>query len=1028
MKKIIVLFVSVFLLLGVVIINSCKKESTIPTLTTTAQSNVTINSATSGGVITKDGGEAITARGVCWSTSQNATVTGSHTTDGTGSGSFTSSLTDLAANTLYYARAYATNSVGTAYGNEISFTTSQILVATLTTTAITSIAQTTAVSGGTISADGGGAITARGVCWATTTGPTTASSKTSDATGTGAFTSNISGLLPGTLYYVRAYATNSAGTAYGNELSFTTNALVGATLTTTAATSITLTTAVSGGNITSDGGTAVTAKGVCWATTANPTTALTTKTSDGTGTGTFTSNITGLLPGVTYHVRAYAVNSVTTAYGNDLTFTTSPVVVPTLTTTAAAPITQTTTVSGGNITADGGAAVTARGTCWSTSANPTITDSKTSDATGTGIFTSNITGLTPGTLYHARAYATNSAGTAYGNDITFTTNPVVAPVVTTTAATSIALTTAVAGGNVTDAGGGTVTVRGTCWSTSANPTITDSKTSDGTGTGVFVSNLTGLVQGTLYHIRAYATNSAGTSYGSDLTFTTSLVSVPTLTTAAVTSITLTTAVSGGNITADGGGAVISRGVCWTTTANPTISNSKTIDGSGTGVFVSNMTSLLPGTIYHVRAYAVNSAGTAYGNDVTFTTNSVVIPTLTTTTISAITATTAVSGGNITADGGAAVTARGICWATTTSPTILNSTTTNGTGTGIFASNMTALSPGTTYYVRSYATNSAGTAYGNELSFTTSAAVPTLTTTAVSGITLSTATSGGNITADGGGAVTARGVCWATTTGPTILNSVTTNGTGTGIFVSSLTGLVAGTTYYIRAYATNTSGTGYGNELVFRTSNETGTLNDNDGNTYATVKIGTQWWMAENLKTTMLNDNTPIPNITNNNAWAALSIPALCWYNNDAGTYKPLYGAMYNWFTVNTGNLCPTGWHVPTDADWKIMESFIGMAPAQVDLWGWRGTDQGTQLKNTSGWSSSGNGTNTSGFTALPGGYRYAADGSYNNVTELTYWWTASQDVDAITSSWYRRMDYNNTGVYRASTQMRAGKYVRCVQD
>jgi uncharacterized protein (TIGR02145 family) len=1026
MKKTLLSIVLVFLILNVVIINSCKKESTIPTLTTSTQSNVTINSATSGGVITKDGGEAVTLRGVCWSTSQSPTISGSHTSDGNGTGSFTSTLTDLAANTLYYVRAYATNSVGTAYGNEISFTSSQILVATLTTTAISSITQITAASGGVITSDGGGAITARGVCWATTTAPTISSSKTSDASGTGSFTSSISGLLPGTLYYLRAYATNSAGTAYGNELSFTTNPVIAATLTTTAVTSITLTTGSSGGNITADGGGAITARGICWATTTNPT-ITSSKTVDGNGTGIFVSDMTNLLPATTYYVKAYATNSFGTAYGNEVTFTTSQITAPAVTTTAATSITLTTAASGGNITSDGGATVTAKGVCWSTTANPTTAlSTKTSDGTGTGIFSSNLTGLLPGVTYHIRAYAVNSGGTGYGSDLTFTTSPVVVPTLTTTAATSVTQTTAVSGGNITADGGGAVTARGTCWSTSANPTITDSKTSDATGTGVFTSNLTGLTAATVYHARAYATNSAGTAYGNDITITTTAILIATLTTNSATSITLTSAVSGGNITSDGGGAVISRGVCWAITANPTISNSKSIDGSGTGIFISNLTTLLSATTYHVRAYAVNSAGTAYGNDITFTTSSVAVPTLTTATISAITSTTATSGGNITADGGGAVTARGICWATTTGPTILSNTATSGTGTGIFVSNITALLPGTTYYVRAFATNSAGTGYGNELSFTSSLAIPTLTTTAVSGITISAAASGGNITTDGGAAVTARGICWATTANPTILSSVTTNGTGTGVFTSNLTGLQSGTTYYLRAYATNSVGTAYGNQQTFRTLFETGTLNDNDGNTYATVKVGTQWWMAENLKTTLLNDNTPIPNVTNNTTWSTLSTPALCWYNNNEAANKPVYGTLYNWFCVNTGNLCPTGWHVPTDAEYSTLEAYLGMPLAQVDLWGWRGTDQGSQMKNTTGWAAGQNGSNTSGLSALPGGYRYAADGSFNDLGNLFYWWTAT--VDGATTAWYRRLDGANSDVYRASTERRGGKFIRCVQN
>ena len=348
MKKILNYFVTILLLSGVLFLHGCKKDPDLATLTTTAVSGITISTATSGGNITSDGRAEITARGVCWGTTSKPTITGSKTTDGKGTGSFSSSLTGLSPNTMYYVRAYATNSAGTAYGNEVSFTTNPIVAATLTTTAVSQIAATTAVSGGNITADGGGAITARGVCWNTSTNPTTANSKTTDATGTGVFTSNLTNLLPGTTYYVKAYATNSAGTAYGNEVTFKTLAVV-PTVTTTAATAVTTTGATSGGNVTADGGSPVTARGVCWATTANPV-ATGNHTTDGTGLGTFPSTITGLTPNTKYYLRAYATNSIGTAYGAEIEFTTSQVVLATLTTTAATGITASAAVSGGNIT------------------------------------------------------------------------------------------------------------------------------------------------------------------------------------------------------------------------------------------------------------------------------------------------------------------------------------------------------------------------------------------------------------------------------------------------------------------------------------------------------------------------------------------------------------------------------------------------------------------------------------------------------------------------------------------------------
>jgi len=192
------------------------------------------------------------------------------------------------------------------------------------TLAISNISYTTASSGGSISIDGGAAVSARGVCWSTSINPTIAlSTKTIDGSGIGSFTSSITGLVGGTTYYVRGYATNSVGTAYGNQVVFTATALTLATLTTTAISAITNSTASSGGSISLDGGAAVTARGVCWSTSSNPTAVLSTKTIDGSGTGSFTSSITGLLAATTYYVRAYATNSVGTAYGNQVVFTTT---------------------------------------------------------------------------------------------------------------------------------------------------------------------------------------------------------------------------------------------------------------------------------------------------------------------------------------------------------------------------------------------------------------------------------------------------------------------------------------------------------------------------------------------------------------------------------------------------------------------------------------------------------------------------------------------------------------------------------
>jgi hypothetical protein len=792
----------------------------LPTIITSNISSITNNSAASGGFVSNSGGGTVTARGICWSTSQNPTINDVITSDGTGLGTYSSNLSNLTANTTYFVRAYATNSAGTNYGEQKSFTTSSS-IPTVATTDITNITVNDAKSGGNISSDGGASVTARGVCWSTSQNPTINDNKSSDGTGTGSYISTINGLVASTTYFVRAYATNSNGTAYGEEKSFNTSATI-PTLTTSDISSITANSANSGGNISSDGGAAVTERGVCWSTSQNPTTANS-KTSNGTGTGSFVSNITNLLPNTTYFVRAFAINSVGTAYGTEKSFTTS-VAIATLTTTDISAITSNSANSGGNITNDGGASVTERGVCWSTSQNPTTANSKTSNGTGTGSFVSNITNLLPNTTYFVRAFAVNSAGTAYGNEKSFTTSPALATL-STTHISAITSNSANSGGNITNDGGASVTERGVCWSTSQNPTTANSKTSNGTGTGSFVSNIANLLPNTTYFVRAFAINSAGTAYGTEKSFKTS-PALATLTTTDISAITSNSAHSGGNVTNDGGASVTERGVCWSTSQNPTTDDSKTSNGTGTGSFVSNIANLLPNTTYFVRAYAINLVGTSYGDQKPFTTNPA-LATLTTTDISAVTSNSANSGGNVTNDGGASVTERGICWSTSQNPTTADSKISNGTGTGSFVSNISNLLPNTTYFVRAYAVNSVGTAYGEQKSFVTSAALATLTTTDISAITSNSANSGGNITNDGGGSVSSRGVCWSTSQNPTTADSKTSNGTGTGSFVSNLTGLNPNTTYFVRAYAVNSAGTAYGLQKSFTTNTALPTLTTTD---------------------------------------------------------------------------------------------------------------------------------------------------------------------------------------------------------
>lgn len=507
--------------------------------------------------------------------------------------------------------------------------------------------------------------------------------------------------------------------------------------------------------------------------------------------------------------------------------------------------------------------------------------------------------------------------------------------------------------------------------------------------------------------------------------------IPVVISLELSNITDTSAISGGNITNNGSSEITARGICWGLSANPSITDSRTSDGTGMGEFTSNITGLKAGTVYHLRAYATNSVGTAYGADISFS-SKMTIPKVTSIIGSAINATTAASGGNITNDGGATVTSRGVCWNKSLNPTITDNKTIDGTGNGSFTSNITGLFPGTTYYLRAYATNSVGTAYGNSISFTTNDTVPTLNTTDVSSITITTAISGGDIANDGGAEVTSRGVCWSTSPKPTIANSKTTDGSGETGFTSNLTGLIANTTYYVRAYATNNVGTGYGNTIIIKTY----AVADVDGNLYRSITIGTQVWMVENLKTTKYNDGTDIPNIIDNTAWTSLTTPAYCWYNNDI-SYKNTFGALYNWYAVNTSKLAPNGWHVPSDAEWTILDNYLIANGYNYD-----GTTTGNKyakaIASASGWNSStamgvvGNtdypeNRNATGFTGLPSGWRYGnTDGTFGLMGMGGGLWSYSESDAHL--AWSRAIYNYNTDFLRFLGYKTDGTSVRCVKD
>ena len=798
-------------------------EILLPTLKAVTFSDVTYTSAKVASEVTEDGGAPVQARGFCYSTLQNPTVESARITCGEGAGAFDGELINLDDGKKYYVRAYAMNIKGVAYSEEVVFTTNAYGAPTVTTSEPGSISYTTATVGGSVTADGGKTVTERGVCYSTLPEPTIASSKMKSGSGLGAFSCNLTELDNGTTYYVRAYATNEQGTSYGETKIFTTTEYALPTVATTEVTNITYTSATAGGSVIANGGATIITRGVCYSTEPDPTILDNVATSTYAGLGTFTCSLPDLADGTTYYIRAFATNVKGTAYGEELTFSTPAYGQPVVTTSDVVNITYTSAKASGNVMADGGKEVTERGICYAIGKTPTLADNVIVSGKGIGMFTCDLTNLENNTTYNVCAYAINSIGITYGEMKSFTTIEFGTPVVSTGEVSGITAVSATAGGKVTDDGGTNVTERGVCFGLTENPTLEDTKVASGYGLGSFTCDLTGLTEGTTYHVRAYATNDKGTSYGDDKTFETTPYLPPTVTTGFVTDISYTTATADGNVTADGGQEVTEKGVCFATTSEPTIYNTKVAySEGGLGAYTCQIADLVPGTTYYLRAYATNSKGTAYGVERTFATTSYNAPTVKTGGYSDVSYTTATCSGEITSDGGSPITEYGICYSTwhenpdINHPEDMKMIATSDT-TSYFTCDLKDLNAGMKYYYRAYAVNSEGVAYGTTKTFTTTSGnKPSVYSDYAYNVSYTSADVLGVVSDDGGLEVTERGVCYSTEHEPTIADSKVVNGSGTGEFTCHLTDLQDGTMYYYRAYATNIIGTSYSSNYWFAT--------------------------------------------------------------------------------------------------------------------------------------------------------------------------------------------------------------------
>ncbi|WP_420574541.1 hypothetical protein [Kordia sp.] len=301
----------------------------------------------------------------------------------------------------------------------------------------------------------------------------------------------------------------------------------------------------------------------------------------------------------------------------------------------------------------------------------------------------------------------------------------------------------------------------------------------------------------------------------------------------VNDVTVDAAQVTSEVITNGGTTITSRGICWSTTQNPTTNDDTTSNGTGTGVYTSNITNLVPNSTYYIRAYAINATGTAYSEQEELSTN---LPEVNAAAITNITGTSAESGGEVTNEGGASVTAKGICWSTSPNPITTDNVTNDGDGIGTFTSTLTGLTENETYYVRAYATNNIGTAYSDEVEFSTN--LPSVTTNTITYLSVDSSEAEveveAEVTDEGTTEVTERGITWSTSPNPTIDGDYLISGQGAGTFNTTIDNLEIDQTYYIRAYAINSIGIMYGNEIEFLPSS-CGLANETEG----TVTLSTQ---------------------------------------------------------------------------------------------------------------------------------------------------------------------------------------------
>ncbi|MCR4872520.1 MAG: hypothetical protein K5885_03130 [Bacteroidales bacterium] len=963
-------------------------------VTNIAQTSVTLN-----GEVTEDGGATVTARGFCWGTSENPVVNtnfpNSYSTDGTGTGTFSHALTGLTVGTTYHVRAYAKNSMGTAYGEDLTFTTATYALPTGDAQPCPNTPTVTDIDGNSYPT-----VQIGNQCWMAENLRTTK------------FANDV---------VISTDFTASATTPYCKKIIHNLDNYE----------CLYNWAAVLGGAASSDANPS-NVQGICPDGWHVPSAAEWAQLRDymSDQPGYLCNNIIGTIGKALASTTGWSSSNYQYAVGNNQ---------------SANNISAFTATPDGYYYNNSFAGQGTKARFWSCSPRAGYPE----DA-----MCAEVSYDEAGFREDASYFKTAGLAVRCLKGQGVAPSIVAKPTVSTGTPSDVTITSAQCTGQIISDGGLAVTACGLAWSTSSVNSLSERTTGQPDNTGAFSATLTDLLPATTYHVRAYATNSEGTSYGEDRTFTTAAPTLPMVTTDEVTNITGTTAVSGGEVTHEGASEVIKHGVCWGTSHNPTLDDHYT-EANGGGSFASNMMNLTPGTTYYVRAYATNSNGTGYGNEVSFTTTF-----------------TCGTDKMVDADNNQYETVEigTQCWTKTNLHVVvgtLGETQDNATEARYFVwpekdaatygyyynwpAAMQACPPGWRLPSKddwetlvSYAESrtdwqcnqnpAAGRALAAKTGWIESDEQCTvgfsLQFNDKSGFSAYPAASWYSI-AEGEVAW-----FWSSTVNPQEIETA---------FIPRLANDRSDvTTYYgykkdaysVRCLKGEASEGGSTSTPVDGLPCPgTATVRDNDPtpNTYTTVQIGAQCWMAENLRSTRYADGTPIAVGTDTSSTTAYRYAP---GNNPVATY----GYLYNWTAVTRGvsssasnpivqGICPSGWHVPSDAEWTELTNYVGAhyacgtnssndAKALASKNGWNPSDVTCAVGNTP------ENNNETGFGALPAGV-YDHHGYRNSGNWATFWGAATEASSGDT--WACALDYHFANVTSGVINKGIGYSVRCLK-